>query len=312
MLVALSVWQNLGINSICRASARGLSLHSNVNQETATYLINFVLGAILAGLITNFWWHHRQIGAMRYWMISAWIMTVADVLFAARSIIPYSFARSLPTLMVTLGHASLLLGVQRTVGVPRRWGWVAALLVIHLAALIFFMQLEQPTHWRMVFNAMIWAGLSLAAARGLRKASWQFWKPLPSPATVFLIHGVFHCLRVVCAIGFANNQWDEASATLQVVSDFEVSFFMVSLFVGLLIAHLQLRHEELTRTQVELHTLSGLLPVCAWCKKVRDDAGYWLQVESYLEQRSKLKFTHCICVDCLDKVKKEQIGVPTA
>jgi hypothetical protein len=87
---------------------------------------------------------------------------------------------------------------------------------------------------------------------------------------------------------------------------------MVSLFVGLLIAHLQLRHEELTRTQVELHTLSGLLPVCAWCKKVRDDAGYWLQVESYLEQRSKLKFTHCICVDCLDKVKKEQIGAPIA
>lgn len=281
-----------------------------MNQETVTYLTNLVIGSILAGLITNFWWHHRQISAMRYWMISAWIMTVADILFAARPILPHSLARTLPTLMVTLGQAGLFLGVQQTVGVARRWGWVSALFIAHLVGLVFFMLQDQPSHWRMVLNAVVWAGLSLAAARGLRKAPWQFWKPLPSPATVFFVHGLFHCMRVACAIVFAGNEWSEATDALQVVSDFEVSFFMVSLFVGLLIAHLQLRHEELTRAQVELHTLSGLLPICAWCKQVRDDAGYWQQVEGYLEKRSQIKFTHCICVDCLDKVKKEQVATP--
>ena len=281
-----------------------------MNQETITYLTNIVIGTILAGLITNFWWHHRQISAMRYWMLSAWVMTAADILFAARPLLSQPLARVLPTLMVTAGLAGLYLGVQQTVGEARRWGWVTALLLLHLGGLIFFLLQDQPSHWRMVFNALIWAGLSLAAARGLKKAPWQFWKPLPSPATVFWVHGIFHCLRVACAIGFAQKGWREATDALQVVSDFEVSFFMVSLFVGLLIAHLQLRHEELTRAQIELHTLSGLLPICAWCKKVRDDAGYWQQVEGYLEKRSQLKFTHCICVGCLERVRQEEVTVP--
>jgi len=44
--------------------------------------------------------------------------------------------------------------------------------------------------------------------------------------------------------------------------------------------------------------LTGLLPICAWCKKVRNDEGYWQKVEDYLASRSGLKFTHGICSDC--------------
>ena len=44
--------------------------------------------------------------------------------------------------------------------------------------------------------------------------------------------------------------------------------------------------------------LEGLLPICAWCKKVRDDEGYWQELEAYLEPRTKASFTHGICTDC--------------
>jgi hypothetical protein len=57
--------------------------------------------------------------------------------------------------------------------------------------------------------------------------------------------------------------------------------------------------------QAEVQTLSGLLPICAWCKKVRDDDGYWQQLEDYFSRRSGLKFTHGVCVDCLDKIKDQ-------
>ena len=50
-----------------------------------------------------------------------------------------------------------------------------------------------------------------------------------------------------------------------------------------------------------VQTLSGLLPICAWCKKVRDDAGYWTQIERYIASRSKAEFTHCICPSCFDQ-----------
>jgi PAS domain S-box-containing protein len=52
-------------------------------------------------------------------------------------------------------------------------------------------------------------------------------------------------------------------------------------------------------------TLKGLLPICAWCKKVRDDEGYWKEVEQYIEEHSEALFTHGICEDCLKKVDRE-------
>lgn len=48
-----------------------------------------------------------------------------------------------------------------------------------------------------------------------------------------------------------------------------------------------------------IKTLRGLLPICASCKKIRDDHGYWTQVEAYLSARSDVEFTHSICPDCM-------------
>jgi hypothetical protein len=48
----------------------------------------------------------------------------------------------------------------------------------------------------------------------------------------------------------------------------------------------------------EIKSLGGLLPICSHCKKIRDDSGYWNQLESYLEAHSDAAFTHGICADC--------------
>ncbi len=48
-------------------------------------------------------------------------------------------------------------------------------------------------------------------------------------------------------------------------------------------------------------TLQGLLPICAWCKRIRDDHGYWTKVEAYLQANTDADFTHGICPDCLDR-----------
>ena len=66
-----------------------------------------------------------------------------------------------------------------------------------------------------------------------------------------------------------------------------------------LISHLKSALEGLKR-------LRGLLPICAWCKKVRDDQGYWKQVEKYIEDNSEASFTHGICPECMEKVKEEE------
>ena len=59
------------------------------------------------------------------------------------------------------------------------------------------------------------------------------------------------------------------------------------------------RTSELEQALGEVKTLSGLLPICSHCKRIRDDAGYWGTVESYIRERTDASFTHGICPDCL-------------
>lgn len=56
---------------------------------------------------------------------------------------------------------------------------------------------------------------------------------------------------------------------------------------------------ELRQALAEVKTLSGLLPICASCKKIRDDQGYWNQIEQYIQQHSGAEFTHGLCPDCV-------------
>ncbi|MCG6537651.1 MAG: PAS domain S-box protein, partial [Syntrophales bacterium LBB04] len=55
---------------------------------------------------------------------------------------------------------------------------------------------------------------------------------------------------------------------------------------------------ELQRAIAKIRTLSGFLPICANCKKIRDDQGYWQQVEKYIRDHSEAEFSHGLCPDC--------------
>ena len=55
---------------------------------------------------------------------------------------------------------------------------------------------------------------------------------------------------------------------------------------------------DLQEALANIETLNGLIPICSSCKRIRDDKGYWNQVESYVSQHSKAKFSHAMCPDC--------------
>ncbi|MBI5644410.1 MAG: PAS domain S-box protein [Deltaproteobacteria bacterium] len=58
---------------------------------------------------------------------------------------------------------------------------------------------------------------------------------------------------------------------------------------------------DLKDALAHVQTLSGLLPICSYCKKIRDDKGYWSQVETYIRRHSTAEFTHSICPECEKK-----------
>jgi len=88
----------------------------------------------------------------------------------------------------------------------------------------------------------------------------------------------------------------------------------VSLFFGFLLGYLRdttVRYkrtsEELARAISEVKRLSGLLPMCAHCNKIRDDSGYWRRVEDYLSEHSEAEFTHGLCPDCMKELYPELV-----
>jgi len=81
----------------------------------------------------------------------------------------------------------------------------------------------------------------------------------------------------------------------------EVAFSLLSMLLGVSADALAtLRRTRQLAGQIE--TLESLLPVCAWCKKVRNDAGYWDQIEKYITANSRTKITHGICPECETKM----------
>lgn len=62
---------------------------------------------------------------------------------------------------------------------------------------------------------------------------------------------------------------------------------------------------ELQQALANVKQLSGLLPICASCKKIRDDKGYWTQVESFISDHTEIDFTHTVCPDCTKKLYPE-------
>lgn len=69
-------------------------------------------------------------------------------------------------------------------------------------------------------------------------------------------------------------------------------------------------HERKARLELqcslnEIKTLRGLIPICCSCKKIRDDSGYWQQVEKYIKDHSEAEFTHSFCPSCVEKFLHE-------
>ena len=68
---------------------------------------------------------------------------------------------------------------------------------------------------------------------------------------------------------------------------------------------LKQERDNLQDALAEVKTLSGLLPICANCKKIRDDKGYWNQIEAYIRDHSEADFSHSICPECAKKLYPE-------
>jgi sigma-B regulation protein RsbU (phosphoserine phosphatase) len=102
-----------------------------------------------------------------------------------------------------------------------------------------------------------------------------------------------------------------AGADDYVVKPFDRAELQARLNVGERILRLQAelakRVQELELALSKVNLLQGLLPICCYCKKIRDDQNYWRQVEGYIAEHSEAQFTHAICPTCRENIVEPEL-----
>jgi phosphoserine phosphatase RsbU/P len=102
-----------------------------------------------------------------------------------------------------------------------------------------------------------------------------------------------------------------AAADDYVTKPFDRQELHARLQAGVRIVRLQLdlaaRVAQLEEALGRVKKLHGLLPICSYCKRIRNDDNYWQQVESYIEEHSGAEFTHGVCPQCYDEIVKPEL-----
>jgi integral membrane sensor domain MASE1 len=178
--------------------------------------------------------------------------------------------------------------------------------------------------WRIMEGVWLFAGMALVA-----QSVYGEWLPPYLTVPIFILpfllwaglrfgpRGAATAILLVGIIGLWNTEQGRgpytvlASLPSQQALRAQGTLAVISLCVLVLAAAVAERERaeqarttlvgELENALHEIRTLRGLIPLCAWCKKIRDDQGFWQNLEEYLRAHTKAEFTHGICPECLEK-----------
>ena len=240
------------------------------------------------------------------WTGASGLVALGFTLLACRGLIPDWLSIVAANTAITTASVVRLWGTREFLGQPpmRRWWWGLPPLVA--AALPVLLYGFDTYRGRTAVVLVAIAAPALATAVSfLRAAAGE--ERLLQRATAALL------LLLVAAMALRVAATPALPPSLLSSDHAQTAFLLASALleaawnVMFLILNGSRLERELRRALDDVKTLSGLLPICSWCKKVRDDQGYWRQIEQFVSERSDARFSHGICPDCRDRVRAEAL-----
>lgn len=195
-----------------------------------------------------------------------------------------------------------------------------------------FIAEDDPISRRILEETLTKRGFEVTISRAGNEA-WEILKKGDAPQLAILdwmmpgMDGIELCKRIraketprytYIILLTANNRMDEIATGLDAGADdymtkpFRAEELHARVRVGIRVLELQNSLTEhvhkLQEALSRVKRLQGLLPICAYCKKIRNDQNYWQQVEKYIGDHSEAQFSHSICPDCYEEIIKPQLN----
>ena len=238
---------------------------------------------------------HSEVPGILFWAFGGFIISGSLILLSLQGILPdfvtvvfantaiiYGFGMTLSGMRVFLGRGSML---KTTLTAP-----------LALVPLLSWYLVIQPSlAVRTIICSIAIAFFSGAIAYELLRETRGAGKPAQRlSGLIYAVNTALYLVRILLTL------IQEPSGSFLVSGNAMVGlFFWLPVYIIGITAGMTLMISE--RLRAEIKTLGGLLPICSHCKKIRDDKGYWSQVESYIREYSMAEFTHGICPECADK-----------
>ena len=259
-----------------------------------------------AVLLIFFQMHQKTYRGFEFWIVSSLLVSLGYATLIFRPVSHLWVNVIVSNLSFTLTAAFRAQGVLRFMSGSSLSKVFLILypLTMLVALLVLLGTGATAAHRNLVFSLGIFPLICLISREFIRHHPEGKGSLYISAAFINAFFGVMMILRAI--IWFFNQEQDFINLGLMN----SIHFLMVIAYeIGLAIFFLMMNSqrmeqelqdsmEELKLTMGKVKTLSGLLPICASCKKIRDDEGYWGQVEVYIRKHTDAKFTHGICPDC--------------
>lgn len=244
----------------------------------------------------------------RDWVFSAFLLGAAGVLIGLRGIIPDFISIVVSNGVGLAGLLAIRRGLGRFFGVTlSRWPDLLLLGSI-LCTQLLFTYLHDSLLLRTLFISVS-HGLTLASCTHLTTTGGRRLfpaDPVHPLALVFAGVAIFHAARILTIFGLLAIPIEDADRVLFGASILIMNPGALMMFVGLISLHARRTWAELAKTQSEVRVLSGLLPICCQCKKIRSEEQEWLPVEVYVRDHSQAEFSHGLCPDCSRALYSEE------
>ncbi len=245
-----------------------------------------------------------------HWVFAALSNAVGMLLLSQRDILPDFFSVIVGNALLLFSIVLINTGLSRFSGTRPAYNFYAGSMILFISLYLYLTYSMPSLSYRFVvfsaFQATLCILMIVIARRDLprvlnKKNHTLYW---------FLVLCIaWPLFRAVSYFFEKEHMTDLMQAGISHQFTFlgSIAAYIV-LIIALIIINEQRVEQEMLAAKDEIKTITGLIPICATCKKIRDDKGSWSQLESYLSKHADLEFSHAICPECMRKLYPEKIS----